>query len=122
MMTVSSAYLTSLMLLLTDGISTTYMENSSGLITQPWGLPVDVLSDSDVLSDVITRCFLLVRKSYNQFRMFGCRSYLTSLSTRILGLIVLKALKKSIDKALTVFLAFESRCSVTVSISDEQSW
>ena len=117
MMTVSSAYLTSLMLLLTDGISTTYMENSSGLITQPWGLPVDVLSDSDVLSDVITRCFLLVRKSYNQFRMFGCRSYLTSLSTRILGLIVLKALE-----ALTVFLAFEYRCSVTVSISDEQSW
>ena len=33
-------------------------------------------------------------------------------------MIVLKALEKSINRALTVFLAFESRCAVTVSIND----
>lgn len=66
-------------------------ENNRGLSTQPWGVPVLVISVDEVRSLILTTCGLPVRKLWIHLHreMFHPRS--TSLKTSLEGMMVLNA-------------------------------
>ena len=90
-MVVSSANFTMRFELCVAAQSCMNKENRRGLSTQPWGVPVLVMTVDEVRSPILTTCGLPVRKSKIHLHREALSPRSMSLETSLEGMMVLNA-------------------------------